>query len=441
MTAEIAIMNRRGVALAADSAVTASIGGGVKVFPSANKLFTLSKYEPVGIMIYNAADMLGLPWETAVKTYRKELSTRSHSHVQDYAADFLSFLESHSGLFPTDRKESFGVDEIQTTYASIKNTFYDEVKKLLTGQSKLEVEQPDELLATIIDANYEKAKTMRVFELSDGTPWPAEYIRDIEQEHLPTIRRLRDEIFSDLPLDPGHKRRLTEIGKMSLSRTVGATGYTGLVIAGYGTEDYYPSLTAVEVYGNLNGRLRFVHNRSKGTEINADYGSAIVPFAQSEMVTTFMEGVDPSYQETMADAVATALTSVANELLDAFGPVLAGDAGDSVTDTIVRSVLQELYTHLKGERWKHFVSPVLSVVAALPKAELASMAESLVNLTSMKRHVSSMSETVGGPIDVALISKGDGLVWIKRKHYFDKDLNYHFFANYFRRGGMDEATQ
>lgn len=59
---------------------------------------------------------------------------------------------------------------------------------------------------------------------------------------------------------------------------------------------------------------------------------------------------------------------------------------------------------------KYFINPILSVLSTLPKTELASMAESLVNLTSMKRHISSVSETVGGPIDVALISKGDGLV-------------------------------
>jgi len=46
--------------------------------------------------------------------------------------------------------------------------------------------------------------------------------------------------------------------------------------------------------------------------------------------------------------------------------------------------------------------------------ELAAMAESLVNLTSFKRKVSMEAETVGGTIDVAVISKGDGFIWIKR---------------------------
>lgn len=60
------------------------------------------------------------------------------------------------------------------------------------------------------------------------------------------------------------------------------------------------------------------------------------------------------------------------------------------------------------------------------------MAEALVSLTAFKRRVSMDTETVGGPIDVAVISKGDGFVWIKRKHYFGADLNPQFFAKYDR---------
>jgi hypothetical protein len=67
--------------------------------------------------------------------------------------------------------------------------------------------------------------------------------------------------------------------------------------------------------------------------------------------------------------------------------------------------------------------PVVGIVATLPKDELASMAESLVNLTKFRRRVTPERETVGGPIDVAVITKGDGFVWIRRKHYFEPSLN------------------
>ena len=67
----------------------------------------------------------------------------------------------------------------------------------------------------------------------------------------------------------------------------------------------------------------------------------------------------------------------------------------------------------------------------LPADELAVMAETLVSLTSFKRKMSMDVETVGGPIDVVIISKGDGFVWIKRKHYFKPELNPGFLANYY----------
>jgi len=69
------------------------------------------------------------------------------------------------------------------------------------------------------------------------------------------------------------------------------------------------------------------------------------------------------------------------------------------------------------------------------------MAESLVNLTSFKGKVSMEAETVGGPIDVAVISKGDGFIWINRKHYFARELNPPFFANYYRKEGYGKEER
>ncbi len=69
---------------------------------------------------------------------------------------------------------------------------------------------------------------------------------------------------------------------------------------------------------------------------------------------------------------------------------------------------------------------MLDVVRSLPPEEMAAMAESLVEITSLRRRVDSDVESVAGPVDVALISKGDGLVWVKRKHYFDSLINKDF---------------
>lgn len=76
---------------------------------------------------------------------------------------------------------------------------------------------------------------------------------------------------------------------------------------------------------------------------------------------------------------------------------------------------------------KDIYLPILESIGALPKNELANMAESMIHITSLKRKIASDLESVGGDIDVALISKGDGFIWKKRKHYFKAELNPHFF--------------
>ncbi len=72
-------------------------------------------------------------------------------------------------------------------------------------------------------------------------------------------------------------------------------------------------------------------------------------------------------------------------------------------------------------------SPILDSVGVLPKEDLSSLAESLIHITSLKRKFASDLESVGGDVDVAIISKGDGFIWKKRKQYFKPELNHHFF--------------
>jgi hypothetical protein len=71
MTAEVAVMNKSAIALAADSKVTISGVGSSKTYDTVSKVFTLSKVHPVGIMIFGNAEFMSYPWETIIKVYRK----------------------------------------------------------------------------------------------------------------------------------------------------------------------------------------------------------------------------------------------------------------------------------------------------------------------------------------------------------------------------------
>lgn len=93
MTAEVAILNREAVAMAADSALT--LGGTVgKVYNSANKLFALSRLEPVAVMVYGGGSFEGIPWATVVKEYRRHLAAGTSDTMEEYASDFITYLGS-----------------------------------------------------------------------------------------------------------------------------------------------------------------------------------------------------------------------------------------------------------------------------------------------------------------------------------------------------------
>ena len=49
------------------------------------------------------------------------------------------------------------------------------------------------------------------------------------------------------------------------------------------------------------------------------------------------------------------------------------------------------------------------------------MAESLISITSLQRHITASEESVGGPVDVAVITKEDGFVWVKHHDWRVKE--------------------
>jgi hypothetical protein len=64
LTSEICVMNRRSLVLAADSAATVSRWEQgrkqERYYKGSNKIFQLSNQQPIGIMIYDSADLYGL---------------------------------------------------------------------------------------------------------------------------------------------------------------------------------------------------------------------------------------------------------------------------------------------------------------------------------------------------------------------------------------------
>jgi hypothetical protein len=63
------------------------------------------------------------------------------------------------------------------------------------------------------------------------------------------------------------------------------------------------------------------------------------------------------------------------------------------------------------------------IIPPMPIQDAIDFADFLVHLTKMYSRFGPGAPTVGGPTEIAAITKHEGFKWIKRKHYFDPRLN------------------
>ena len=63
------------------------------------------------------------------------------------------------------------------------------------------------------------------------------------------------------------------------------------------------------------------------------------------------------------------------------------------------------------------------VFAPMPIQDAIDLAEFLVHSAIMFSRFNPRAQIVGGPIEIAAITKHEGFKWIKRKHYYDEKLN------------------
>jgi hypothetical protein len=252
----------------------------------------------------------------------------------------------------------------------------------------------------------------------------------VATEFSEEIRRAITKVFQELPLSEADVRHLIQLAAAALCRDYFPETTAGVVVAGFGAEEHFPVLLSASVQARIMDRLK--HRAEHNVTISADERAVIVPFAQRDVVELFIEGVDPQFRGLVLGAMREAFRNYPTEIVKDLTQLTDPDRTALVdTWTAVGVAAVTRFSDLLDKVTQgSFVAPLLRAVAILPKNELAVLAEALVNLTSLKRRVSMDAETVGGAIDVAVISKGDGLVWIQRKHYFEAELNHHFFSNY-----------
>lgn len=178
----------------------------------------------------------------------------------------------------------------------------------------------------------------------------------------------------------------------------------------------------LKLSGILNGKLRY--EKVGNMDIDEIQTAAIIPLAQTDVMHTFIRG----YNDLIMQQVAGTVPQLIGQRIDSMP--------NSTLDDGQKKQIKESFVGFQNDVAKKmqevannvFVSPIIDSVTSLPIEELALFAESMINITSVRRRVAIDGNigTVGGPIDVAIVTRGDGLIWLKRKHYFEAKKNPQF---------------
>ena len=141
MTAQIGVINKKCVALATDSAVTIGRGNSQKAFNTAEKLFTISSTSPVGIMIYNNAEFIGIPWEIIIKDYKRQKGMQRFDTLKGYVNDFFAFVKEYPNYYEVEKRNNI----LRICYFHL-NRMLGRVDHLLKTEKEIDPQKMRELI-------------------------------------------------------------------------------------------------------------------------------------------------------------------------------------------------------------------------------------------------------------------------------------------------------
>lgn len=412
MTALIGALNKHGAAIAADSAATIGNGHYDKVYNTANKIFTLSKIHPVGIMVCGNAEFKGFPWDIIIKSYRKNLGSKSFDYIKDYVEDFINYLRSSEIPF-----SNFKIPQ------KIINQFINDATNLLVNKIIPRPKGNTITIPPILELCNKIRKEIETIEFPNECMNMFDNIRKLLSPHSSL---LASRLYPNVT-DSANLAILQLLIDQFIFALFLINNKSQLVFVGYGEKEFFPSISASWIYSSLDSDWQ--NGIPETQNITHQLNAIICPFAQRDDMTTLIEGIHPDLEKAISNVVGNTLFQYRQDILS------------NIQEPKLKSVIQNIdlgkYVNFFRQsvliqKGQAYTRPLVSHIGMLEKEDLALLAENLIAITSLRKKVTMAPESVGGPIDVAVISKHDGFIWLKRKLYFDKEINPQYRENYYR---------
>lgn len=415
MTAIVGVLNKRAAVMAADSAVTVTTDHGTKIYNTATKIFSLSKEHPIGAMIFSASSFMDTPWDLIFKLYRNRNGSQAFNTLEEYVQNFLHFLASEDYFSSENSRKRYLKKELQSIYDFVDDYAQDRFDDVL-GDDKPSDEKTCDILRQLVKEALDNIVVDAAKEAGKCS--------EFEGYTLSQLRSYAKETFDSFAgfcENDGYPADLRDLWEEAFFEYISSRQFrsgTGLVFVGYGEKDIYPRLITIYISGAFDRRLRYSYaGEEECVTIDNDNNSTILPFAQSDVMLNLMKGIHPDFKQFVKKKHRESMEKVREKVLS-----MMEEAGcakkllKAVKTADLDDFQNEYEEQLEDFSQDEFVDGIVEAVNSFNIEDMVNMAESLISITNLQRHISSSEESVGGPIDVAVITRTEGFHWAKHKH-------------------------
>lgn len=395
MTCQVMLANFNGVAVASDTATTNTRSNAVSL--GNHKIFELGGAHRVLVALAASAWQDGQPQSQTLLQWRNSLR-EPLLRLEDYVQSFNAWHSS--GVIGSNDQQSSD---------NLKWCIIDHFKFLnrRVGESGVFDVAGDDWLPGMVESTIEQTVT-EIFE--EGLEW---------LRGLPNYPSIDDDvviglleryevnvdylIFNELSRLELTDRQI-EILKESVPLTISRAQYipagsTDLHFIGYGLEDSAPGIIELSNRGTIGDLPMQLVLPQLRIGADAKGSTSLVKFAaQDSAIDAFFTGIEVNMMQRVKSSFDAEMQ---NTLGSKMGIVDFEDAWDKVEDRI--QFLQR----------RHFVTPFHEVVGSAPVDRLAELASTLVELQKIRSETDPGVNSVGGDVDVAVITADRGVEWVR----------------------------
>ena len=418
MTAVVGILNKQGVAIAADSAVTRGRNKDgrkqEKVTKNGNKMVRLCEAVPVAVMITGNADFLQTPWDVIARRYRQIRGSTEHHSVEAAVHDFFSFIQSDPVFWDGGCDKGYLRHLIEWVF----NRIVDKVGKAGERTPDGNLRRP----ASFVKSFRKVAKSLcndweRSGICTQFKEYPIEQFRVTAHRIIGSFLSMKNcQLFDEIhtSLEEAVWTRLRTRFEEGPSAT--------LVFSGYGKGQKYPSLVSALVCEGFDRHVSYHIRPEDIVCISEERPVSICPYAQDDVIRSILRGIHIDWSKEAGEVFQNIVNPFSSDI---FGIPFADDSpGVEFYDMLSEVRTSDLQRMFYKEGMRMLDKNQHEWEKLLEDSDLetlASLADCLIDLTGFHRILTFSQEGVGGPVDVAVISKNDGFTWLRRKNWYHKD--------------------